>query len=145
MSESASANWLDANQRYLSAALATVRFALESQIARTQGKPEEAKYQDKAERAVKKAAQAMPGPPALEILCATFGLSAFERALLLLCAGMELDARFPGLCAAAQGDPLCEGRPYEYPHRLSGSIAHNCAMRASPPLSARYSSKFRVP
>src|SRR5271169_185134 len=38
-----------------------------------------------------------------------FGLSAFERDTLLLCAGMELDGDVPALCAAAQGDQL---RPY---------------------------------
>jgi AAA+ superfamily predicted ATPase len=41
----------------------------------------------------------------LEQLCTTFGLSSFERDVVLLCAGMELDASFPALCAAAQGDP----------------------------------------
>jgi len=51
------------------------------------------------------ATEAMPGPPALETLCAMFGLSPFERDVLLLCAGMELDATFPVLCASAQGDP----------------------------------------
>src|SRR5206468_5269866 len=45
------------------------------------------------------------GPPAaLETLCATFGLSTFERSVLLLCAGIELDSAFAPLCAAAQGD-----------------------------------------
>ena len=38
-----------------------------------------------------------------------FALSPFERDLLLLCAGIELDAEFAPLCAAAQGDP---GRPW---------------------------------
>jgi hypothetical protein len=104
MSKSSSVNWLDANQRYLSAALATVRLALESQIARTGGKLEESKSPDMVEKEVKKAAEAMPAPPAIEILSATFGLSAFERTLLLLCAGMELDTHFAGLCAAAHGD-----------------------------------------
>ncbi len=37
-------------------------------------------------------------------LCTIFGLSDFERNLLLLCAGVELDASFGVLCAAAQGD-----------------------------------------
>ena len=40
----------------------------------------------------------------LEVLCDLFGLTPFERNLLLLCAGVELDARFAALCAAAQGD-----------------------------------------
>jgi hypothetical protein len=44
-------------------------------------------------------------PSALATLCATFRLSDFERRLLVLCAGIELDATFPSLCAAAHGDP----------------------------------------
>ncbi|WP_237766153.1 hypothetical protein [Arthrospira platensis] len=48
-------------------------------------------------------------PPVLEQLCDTFGLSTFEQDLLLLCAGMELDADFPLLCAEANGDPQ---KPY---------------------------------
>ncbi|HEV2471787.1 MAG TPA: ATP-binding protein, partial [Chthonomonadales bacterium] len=48
----------------------------------------------------------IPAPPALERLCTIFNLSPFERAILLLCAGIELDAAFARLCAAAQGDPL---------------------------------------
>ncbi|MCA1666950.1 MAG: ATP-binding protein [Thermomicrobia bacterium] len=46
----------------------------------------------------------MPAPPALTTLCAAFGLSPFERDMLLLCAGAELDSRFASLCAAVQGD-----------------------------------------
>src|SRR5207245_1875401 len=37
-------------------------------------------------------------------LCATFRMSAFERSVLLLCAGIELDSAFAPLCAAAQGE-----------------------------------------
>lgn len=47
--------------------------------------------------------------PALRLLTARLGLSAFERDLLLLCIGMELDTRMPGLCAQAQHDPA---KPY---------------------------------
>jgi hypothetical protein len=43
--------------------------------------------------------------PALEQLCGAFGLSGFERATLLLCAGVELDAGFAQAVAAAQQDP----------------------------------------
>ncbi len=45
----------------------------------------------------------MPAPATLTILCASFGLSPFERDVLLLCAGIELDSTFAALCAAAQG------------------------------------------
>jgi len=47
--------------------------------------------------------------PALAMLAERLGLSPFERDLLLLCIGMELDTRFPALCAQAQHDP---SRPY---------------------------------
>jgi hypothetical protein len=47
--------------------------------------------------------------PALSVLANRLGLSAFERDLLLLCIGMELDTRFPALCAQAQHDPA---KPY---------------------------------
>jgi hypothetical protein len=92
--------WHEANQRHLGAALARVRGALERQTARQRGAPP---------------GEAPPGTPsinepgtersALDQLCATFGLSPFERDLLVLCAGIELDSTFAPLCAAAQGDP----------------------------------------
>jgi hypothetical protein len=40
---------------------------------------------------------------ALNLLCAAFGLSPFERDLVLLCAGIELDSAFAAACAAVQG------------------------------------------
>jgi ATPase family associated with various cellular activities (AAA)/Winged helix domain, variant len=43
-------------------------------------------------------------PLVLESLVAAFGLSPFERDTLLLCAGVELEARFGSLCASAAGD-----------------------------------------
>jgi ATPase family associated with various cellular activities (AAA) len=44
-------------------------------------------------------------PPAVAQIETLFALTPFERDLLLLCAGIELDAEFAPLCAAAQGDP----------------------------------------
>jgi hypothetical protein len=55
------------------------------------------------------AAEAVEPPPALLILARRLGLSRFEQEILLLCLGMELDTRFPGLCAQAQDDP---NRPF---------------------------------
>jgi len=46
----------------------------------------------------------MPTPPAVEMLGDAFGLSQFERSVLLMCAGMELEASFAELCARAHGD-----------------------------------------
>lgn len=58
-----------------------------------------------ARQALDEARRTLPAPAALESLSATFGLSAFERDLLLLCAAVELDSSFGPLCAAAQNDP----------------------------------------
>ena len=44
----------------------------------------------------------MSQPPALETLCTLFELSPFERDLLLLSAGPELDGSFSALCASVQ-------------------------------------------
>ena len=48
--------------------------------------------------------EAADPPPALPLLAQRFGLSPFERDVLLLAVAMELDTRFPALCARAQDD-----------------------------------------
>jgi len=80
--------------RSLWAALAPIRQCLDQQLARIR------------QEAVPKSA---PPPPVathsnLEHLCRTFHLSPFERAILLLCVGIELDRSLTTLCAEAQGD-----------------------------------------
>ncbi|HEX9290635.1 MAG TPA: ATP-binding protein [Anaeromyxobacteraceae bacterium] len=80
---SAGDDWQAANQRHLSAALAVLAGTID-------GAPS-----DEAEAELRAAAEAMPAPPALEALAAGFGLSSFERDIVLLCAGPELDASFP--------------------------------------------------
>src|SRR5262245_40223229 len=92
-------DWVEANQRYLSAALAVLRAILEQHAGAEPGSTAD------EERALAEAEAALPAPAALESLATTFDLSRFEQMLLLLCAGMELDGRFAALCARAQGDP----------------------------------------
>lgn len=46
----------------------------------------------------------LESPPALTSLSRRFGLTAFERSVLLLCAAIELDPSMLPLCALAQGD-----------------------------------------
>jgi SpoVK/Ycf46/Vps4 family AAA+-type ATPase len=99
-----SPNWLNANQRYLMAALGLVRARLERLTARTEDGAASERSIAAAEVALDAEGQGLPAPAALETLCAAFGLSEFERDLLLLCAGSELDSSFAGLYAAAQGD-----------------------------------------
>ncbi|HEV3468485.1 MAG TPA: ATP-binding protein [Pyrinomonadaceae bacterium] len=116
MSEQAKSNWPEANQCYLMAALGVVREALERHAARQHEGREGGRPPGKgrgregtARKAFEEAAAAMPAPAALERLREAFGLSDFERDLVLLCAGVELDAGFAAVCAEAQGDP---SRPF---------------------------------
>ena len=48
--------------------------------------------------------QALHSESAIDWLATAFGLSAFERDLLLLCAGTEMDAELARACALAQGE-----------------------------------------
>jgi AAA+ superfamily predicted ATPase len=91
---------LETNQRCLTALLAELRAILERHAAGKE-KGEQAGTRDAIAR--------VPDPPQLEILAGAFGLSRFERAILLLCAAIELDSTFASLCTLAQGDPA---RPY---------------------------------
>jgi hypothetical protein len=104
VSEQVVNNWNEANQRYLTAALAVVREMLKRHSSQAEER-RNARPEQEARQALQAAAAAMPSPSALEFLCTTFNLSAFERDLLLLCAGIELDSTFAAACAEAQGDP----------------------------------------
>ncbi|HEX9990085.1 MAG TPA: ATP-binding protein [Chloroflexia bacterium] len=100
-------SWTEVNQRYLTGALAEVRARLAQHTdsvsdAATAGLNQETPSSDSTPPEVEENRTA---PPALETLCATFRLSPFERHILLLCAGIELDSQFAALCASAQGDP----------------------------------------
>ena len=100
-----SQNWTQENQRYLMAAVNVVRARLEQHCARSpSGSKNESPNADEAQKALDDAASAMPSPSALETLCKIFNLTAFERDLLLLCAGVELDSSFAAVCAQAHGD-----------------------------------------
>ena len=93
--------WTEANQRCLMAELAVVRAMLQRHVE--QAGPE-APAPNALEEALEKCRVALPGPSALDRLCSMFSLSSFERATLLLCAGIELDTAFAAQCAAAQCD-----------------------------------------
>jgi hypothetical protein len=89
-----STDWQEANQRYLVAALGLVREALRRHIGDGDGDGGDGE----AERELSEAAAELPAPAALDRVCANFALSDFERDVLLLCAGVELDGSFADLC-----------------------------------------------
>jgi AAA+ superfamily predicted ATPase len=103
MNTTATFNWHYANYLYLRTAVNQVRQAIESQIARLQNQPVE-EVPDVQSAPIAAFAN-LPTPPALDHLCTTFNLSPFERNVLLLCVGMEIDPTFEYLCAKAQGNP----------------------------------------
>jgi hypothetical protein len=76
----AAERWRDDNRRYLANAIEGLRVFIETRSA---VHPSTAPGSWEHER-----------PPALDRLCELFGLSAFERDVVVLTAGLELDARF---------------------------------------------------
>jgi hypothetical protein len=86
------------NQAALATALARVRSSLQALAAAATSHP--------ASPLSTTPSGHVPDPAsALGRLCTGFKLSPFERDLLLLCAGPELDAAFPSLISSALGDP----------------------------------------
>ncbi len=117
MKPPAPSHWLEANQQHLMARLNSVRRALELRLDRDRNPPplsssaqslppESTPPDPDAEPPAAPAKTGSPPEPlfALDVGCAAFGLSPFERDLLLLCAGPSLDSKFGGLIAALQGD-----------------------------------------
>jgi SpoVK/Ycf46/Vps4 family AAA+-type ATPase len=94
--------WEEANQICLMAALGEVRAAIETLLSRPDGPATPTAQESQSNTEEVRASMAVP--PGLDTLCARFGLSSFERNIVLMCAGMELDSRFRSLMAAANKD-----------------------------------------
>jgi hypothetical protein len=97
--------WYEANQRYLMEAVAQVRTELEQCAGRAEHTSNSDEKSAPVQPALDELASSMSAPPALETLCASFGLSTFERKIVLMCAGVELDSRFAAACGSAHRDP----------------------------------------
>jgi hypothetical protein len=93
MTTSLDLTWTSANQHLLAAEFLRLRALLGD------GDPVPARQQVDAR------AGQMPAPAAIDTLATLFELSGFERDLLLLAAGVEMDARLATLCAKAAGHP----------------------------------------
>ena len=93
--------WAEANQRHLVEALARLRALLGRHAAGRGATHAPAE----ADAPPFDAAADGEAPPALQAVAESFGLTPFERDVLLLCAGVELDGGFAALCADAHGDP----------------------------------------
>ncbi len=95
--------WPIANREYLTGEIARVRSYLQLHIQRLNpgGKFDLTESFLVQEQAI---SWNLEQPSSLDELGDRFGLSAFERDILLLCAGMEMDGTWRTLCATAQGD-----------------------------------------
>ena len=85
-------NWTDANQEFLSAELARLKVLLRGEST------------DAAQELVEASRARLAEPAAIEWLAECFNLSSFERDLLLLAAGVEMDTELAALCAGATGN-----------------------------------------
>jgi hypothetical protein len=80
--------WIDANQKLLVAELTRIKSLIGGDRADGPAHAE----------TIAAAAAAMPWPAAIDQLASVFGLSPFERDILLLCAGVELDSQVAAAC-----------------------------------------------
>lgn len=97
--------WHEANQRYLVATLARLRLCVQKYAAQIRGGSlaDEERDSLQADTDLQELAASMALPPAIERLTQAFGLSPFERDLLLLCAGIELDSGLAEACRLLAG------------------------------------------
>jgi hypothetical protein len=92
-------SWSEQNQAYLSAQFARLRHRLAS------GEQNDVEKIAELDRIADELRLQMQEPPAIDVLSELFRLTSFERSLLLLCAGAEMDSRLADACAQAQGHP----------------------------------------
>ncbi len=92
------ADWLAANQRHLSGALDRIRIALQEH---GNGTSPDSRSLRPAIPAYAPGLEVGGAPMALDRLVSMFGLSPFERDLILLTAGVELDSAIAASCVAA--------------------------------------------
>src|SRR5262249_26275501 len=85
-------SWTEANQASLVAEFARLKTLLGAPAEAPAATP--AKTRSRAKEAA---------PPAIDVLTALFGLSAFERDVLLLCAGVERDQKPPAVWGEGPG------------------------------------------
>ncbi|HME31291.1 MAG TPA: ATP-binding protein [Terriglobales bacterium] len=99
--------WNEANQSWLTTALAEVRVALMQFLAISEDQNAREEHSAGADAQPEQNSSTESATSALDVLCATFGLSDFERKVLLMSAGAELDSRFASLYAAGSRDARC--------------------------------------
>ncbi|MBD2496795.1 ATP-binding protein [Nostoc sp. FACHB-280] len=107
LSNPATKDWYTANHHYLMTWLSQTRQVIEQHIEqKNQEKAKQRLFVDDQEiQQLANHPAFNSAPPALEQLCQILNLSLFEREIVVLCAGMELEQHWGRLCAEAQEQP----------------------------------------
>ncbi len=92
-------DWTQSNQQYIVALLNEIKTEIKLHMQLQENDTLHNDYQ-KAKKLVEQASAALPGPAAIDELCRVLNLSAFERRIVLLCAGVELDEELSQLVLA---------------------------------------------
>lgn len=131
-----SPEWLKLNRQVLMTDVARIHQCLQRQAARNQGDPSEplSNAVENTERSLQQLTAQLPYPSALQQLCEIFKLSAFERDILLLCAGAELSIGWGPLCAQAQGNLRLRAPTFELANLIAVCAPHWSAFSAASPL-----------
>jgi len=112
----ATTTWAEDNQRYLTGALKRLGQVIASRHHPPGGPAPSADTDHGGAEPLEDLVARMGRPPSLVTLTAAFGLSPFERDLLLMCAGMEFDADFQRIVrGAADGATLSPTAPSQSP------------------------------
>ena len=97
--------WYSVNQRLLIGAVDLVKLELKNYRSNL-GEAEDFNYEGERQKLVEQyhsASSQLSVPSPLETLCTAFGLTEFERDILLLAVGIELDSEFDALVKTLQG------------------------------------------
>ncbi|HTN47546.1 MAG TPA: ATP-binding protein [Flavipsychrobacter sp.] len=102
MTEVKTPQWQVANQQYLSGYVHLLKKRLETYA---NGSAEKSTLQQETQK-LSTIAENMDSPPAIEMLSSSLKLSLFEKNILLVCAGVELDAGLSEIISTINGNPL---------------------------------------
>ncbi|MDB9496608.1 ATP-binding protein [Spirulina major CS-329] len=125
--------WYQDNYDYLGEAIAAIQTWIDRTIAQSQDRTAEMPPPPDETGLAAIAAQ-MSHPPALVDLCQRFGLSTFERDVLVLCVGRALHPEFRNLCAIAHQQPQCTYPTFQlalqlFPHRHWQALTPHAPLR----------------
>jgi ATP-dependent 26S proteasome regulatory subunit len=98
--------WSISNQQYITGLIALLRRQIEKYYSGTGNTDQQHEFTGNSDQLqeLDKLQAGMQAPPSIERIVDIFGLSVFERNILVMCAAMELDSGFAEMIARIQGE-----------------------------------------